>query len=105
VMTQLVSQRTREIGVRIALGATRLHVVGMVLINACVLVTTGLGIGAVAAWYLTATAKAFLFRLEPTDPRAYAAAAASLLIAALVATVIPSRRAASVDPIVALRAE
>ncbi len=105
VMAYLVSQRTREIGVRIALGATRSRVVGMVLLNACVLVTAGLAIGGLAAWYLTAAAKAFLFRLEPTDPRAFAAAAASLLIAALVASAIPARRAASVDPMVALRAE
>jgi ABC-type antimicrobial peptide transport system permease subunit len=77
----------------------------MVLLNACVLVTAGLAIGGVAAWYLTGAARAFLFRLEPTDPRAFAAAGASLLVAALVASVIPARRAASVDPIVALRAE
>jgi putative ABC transport system permease protein len=105
VMAYVVSQRTREIGVRIALGATRSTVVGMVLLDASVLVTAGLAIGGVAAWYLTAAAKAFLFRLEPTDPRAFAAAAASLLVAALVASVIPARRAASVDPMVALRAE
>jgi ABC-type antimicrobial peptide transport system permease subunit len=105
VMAYLVSQRTREIGVRIALGATPSTVVRMVLRNACLLVTAGLAIGGVAAWYLTGAAKAFLFRLEPTDPRAFAAAAASLLVAALVASVIPALRAASVDPIVALRAE
>ena len=104
-MAYLVSQRTREIGVRIALGATRSTVVGMVLRNACLLVTAGLAIGGVAAWYLTGAAKAFLFRLQPTDPRAFAAAAASLLVVALVASVIPARRAASVDPMVALRAE
>jgi putative ABC transport system permease protein len=105
VMAYLVSQRTREIGVRIALGATRSTVVGMVLRDACLLVTAGLAIGGVAAWSLTGAAKAFLFRLDPTDPRAFAAAAASLLVAALVASVIPARRAASVDPVVALRAE
>jgi putative ABC transport system permease protein len=105
VMAHFVSQRTREIGVRIALGATRSTVVGMVLLNAGVLVTAGLAIGGVAAWYLTGAARPFLFRLEPTDPRAFAAAAAFLLVAALVASVIPARRAASVDPMVALRAE
>jgi predicted permease len=105
VMAYLVSQRTREIGIRIALGATRSTVVRMVLLNACVLVTAGLTIGGVAAWYLTGAAKAFLFRLEPTDPRAFIAAGASLLVTALVASVIPARRAASVDPMVALRAE
>jgi predicted permease len=105
VMGYLVSQRTREIGVRMALGATRSNVVGMVLLNACALVTAGLVIGGAAAWYLSAASKAFLFRVEPTDPRAFAAAAATLLIAALVASAIPARRAASVDPMAALRAE
>ena len=105
VMAYHVSQRTREIGVRMALGATRAHVVGMVLRNASALVASGLVIGGVAAWYLSAASKAFLFRLEPTDPRAFAAAVASLLVAALVASAIPARRAASVDPMVALRSE
>jgi putative ABC transport system permease protein len=105
VMAYLVSQRTREIGVRIALGATRSNVVGMVLLNASALVALGLVIGSVAAWYLSAASQAFLFRLEPTDPRAFAAAVVSLSVAALVASAIPARRAASVDPIVALRAE
>jgi putative ABC transport system permease protein len=105
VMAYLVSQRTREIGVRMALGATRANVVGMVLRNAGALVASGLGIGGVAAWYVSAASKAFLFRLEPTDPRAFAAAVALLSVAALVASAIPARRAASVDPMVALRSE
>jgi putative ABC transport system permease protein len=100
-----VSQRTREIGVRMALGATRGRVVGMVLTNACVVVAAGLVIGAVGAWYLSAAAKTFLFRLETNDPRAYAAALALLSVAALIASAVPARRAASVDPAVALKAE
>ena len=105
VMAHLVAQRTREIGVRMALGATRAKIVGMVLRNACMLVTTGLVIGGVSGWYLSAVSEAFLFRLEPTDPRAFAAAVGSLSVAALVASAIPARRAASVDPMVALRSE
>ena len=62
-------------------------------------------LGGAGAWYLRATAKTFLFGLDATDPRAFAAAIVSLSLAALVASVIPARRAASVDPIVALRAE
>jgi putative ABC transport system permease protein len=89
----------------LGIGATRRHVIGMVLLNAGAPVTAGIAIGAVAAWYVSAASKAFLFRLQPTDPRAFAAAAASLLVAALVASTIPARRAASVDPMVALRAE
>ena len=105
VMAYVVAQRTREIGVRMALGATRSNVVGMVLRNAGLLVVLGLVIGAVGAWYLSAAAKSFLFRLDPSDPRAFVAAVASLSLAALVASAIPALRAASIDPMVALRAE
>lgn len=105
IMAYVVSQRTREIGVRMALGATQSKVVRMVLINACALVAAGLVIGGVGAWYLSATARAFLFVLEPTDPRAFVAALVSLSIAGAVASIIPARRAASIDPVVALRAE
>ena len=105
VMAYVVSQRTREIGVRMALGATRSTVLRMVLTNACGLVAAGLIVGGVGAWYLSATAKTFLFGLQANDPRAFAAALVSLSLAALVASIIPARRAASVDPTVALRAE
>jgi putative ABC transport system permease protein len=105
VMAYLVSQRAREIGVRMALGATRAHVMRMVLLNTCVLVISGLILGGVAAWYLSAAARTFLFGIEATDPRAFAAAFLLLALAALVASAIPARRAASVDPMVALRAE
>jgi ABC-type antimicrobial peptide transport system permease subunit len=77
----------------------------MVLAKACVLLTAGLIAGGVGAWYLGATAKAFLFGVEAHDPRAFAAAVVALSLAALVASLIPARRAASVDPVVALRAE
>jgi putative ABC transport system permease protein len=105
VMAYLVAQRTREIGVRMALGATRAAVVRMVVLNAAALVAGGLAIGGVASWYLSAASRAFVFGLQPTDPRAFAAAAAAVSVAALVATLIPARRAASVDPMVALRSE
>ena len=65
----------------------------------------GLLIGGVGAWYLSASAKAFLFGMEATDPRAFVAALLLLAAAALVASVVPARRAASVDPMIALRAE
>jgi len=104
-MAYAVSQRTREIGVRVALGATRRSVLVMVIKNAALLVALGLVIGSGAAWYLSAAAKTFLFRLEATDPRAFAAALLTLSLAAIIASVIPARRAASVDPMVALRAE
>jgi putative ABC transport system permease protein len=105
VMAYVVSQRTREIGVRMALGATRASIIRMVLGSAVVMVALGLALGAVGAWYLSAAAKTFLFRLDANDPRAFLVAIVSLSLAALVASVIPARRAASVDPMEALRAE
>lgn len=105
VLAYTVAQRTREIGVRMAIGATRPHVVGMVLRQAGTLVAIGLAIGGVAAWWLRTTASAFLFRIDAGDSRAFLAALAALAVAALAASAIPARRAASVDPVEALRAE
>jgi len=105
VMAYTVSQRTREIGVRMALGATRSRVIGMILVNACVLVVLGLLMGTVAGWYLNTAAKAFLFRLDSSDPRAFVAALLSLSFAAFVASAVPATRAAMIDPTQALRAE
>jgi putative ABC transport system permease protein len=105
VMAYTVSQRTREIGVRMALGATRTEVVRMILTNACVLIGAGLVLGGVGAWYLGAAAQAFLFGLEPHDLRAFLAAVIALSVAAISASAIPARRAAGVDPTVALRGE
>ncbi len=105
VMAYVVAQRTREIGVRMALGATRGNVVGMVLKNAGLLVATGLVLGGAGAWCLRSTAERFLFRMDASDPRAFVAAILALSLAALIASVIPARRAATVDPMVALRAE
>jgi putative ABC transport system permease protein len=105
VMAYIVSQRTREIGVRMALGATRGAVIRLVLASAGGLVAAGLGIGGLAAWYLSAAAKTFLFQLDAKDPRAFAGAIACLTLSALAATALPAHRAASVDPNTALRAE
>jgi predicted permease len=105
VLSYVVSQRTREIGVRMALGATRGKVVAMVMTNACLLVAAGLLIGSVGAWYLSAAAESFLFRTQAKDPRAFLVALMALGLAGLVASAIPARRAASVDPTVALRTE
>jgi len=105
VMAYLVAQRTREIGVRMALGASRRTVVGMVLIRASILVAIGLIVGGTGAWYLSSTAKTFLFRMDTTDWRVFATAIGALTAAALLASAIPARRAAGVNPIVALRSE
>ena len=103
VMAYAVAQRTAEIGVRMALGATPRRVVAMVLRNAGALMAAGLAVGTAGAWYLSATVEKFLFRIEPTDPRVFAAALTTLAAAGLLASALPARRAASVDPVVALR--
>jgi predicted permease len=105
VMAYVVAQRTREIGVRMALGATRATVIRMVLINACLLIAAGLAVGGVGAWYLSSAAKSFLFKLEPNDPRAFAAALIVLAFTGLIASALPARRASRVDPMIALRSE
>ena len=77
----------------------------MILRSATILVCAGLLLGGLSAWFLTAAAKSFLFKIDVNDPRAFAAAIVTLAIAALLASVIPARRAAGVDPTVALRAD
>jgi putative ABC transport system permease protein len=105
LMAFVVAQKTREIGVRMALGASRGRVVGTVAVHALTLVAVGVALGGSLAWSLSETARAFLFGVGPTDPRAFAAAAIALLAAATLATIVPAWRAASVDPVTALRAE
>jgi predicted permease len=105
VMTYAVTQRTREIGVRVALGATRSRVVGELLGQGALLAGTGLAIGMGGAWFLSRMAEPFLFQVEPTDVRVFATAALVLAISALAATAIPARWAASVDPLIVLKAE
>jgi predicted permease len=103
VMAYAVAQRTNEIGIRMALGATPAAVIGMVLARATVLMAVGLVLGGAAAWYLSAGVTSFLYEMEPTDPRVFADAAIILAAAGLIASAIPARRAASIDPLAALR--
>jgi ABC-type antimicrobial peptide transport system permease subunit len=105
LIAYLVSQQTRDIGIRMALGATRSRVVAGVLGHAGGLVVSGLVVGGLSAWSLSNFAGQFLFGLDPRDARAYAVAILTLLAAALVAAVLPARRAASINPIAALRNE
>ena len=105
VMTYLVAQRTNEIGVRMALGATRGKVVSMILRRASILVAAGLAIGTAVALPLSTAlqVKSFLFQVEPTDKLIYGVALATLALAGLLASAVPARRAASIDPLTALR--
>jgi putative ABC transport system permease protein len=105
VMAYVVVQRTNEIGVRMALGATRANVVSMVLRRAGALLLAGLAIGSAGAWYLSSGVKAYLFEVQPNDAGIFAGALIVLASAGLLASALPARRAAAVDPLVALRSE
>ncbi len=101
----MVAQRTREIGLRLALGAQPARVRRMVLKQVAWMVVVGVPVGLAAALLVGDLAGSMLFGLAPTDPRAVIAAAAVLTVAVLGASYWPARRASRVDPVVALRAE
>jgi predicted permease len=105
VLAYDVTQRTREIGIRGALGASRAQIVGMILRQGLVKTGLGLVIGVAGALYLTRFLHKLLFDIQPTDPLAFVGVTLLLLIVATLASWLPARRAAKVDPVVALRAE
>ena len=105
VIAYAVTQRTREIGVRMALGAARARVVRMVAANAFRLAAAGMLCGLVGAFALTRLIRSLLFEVSPTDPWTFAAAAVLLLLAGLAAACIPALRASRVDPVATLRCE
>ena len=100
-----VAQRTREIGIRVALGAQARQVMLPVLLQGLVLALIGIAVGLVASAAAVRVLSKFLFGIQPWDPLTYALVSALLLIVAMMASFIPSRRALRVDPIAALRAE
>jgi len=105
VISYSVTQRTREIGVRMALGAQKSELKWMFVRSAVTLTGIGVGIGLCAAAGLTRLMKSLLFGVSPLDPVTYAAVPLVLAAAAVLASYLPARRAASVDPVEALRAE
>ncbi len=100
-----VSQRVREIGIRMALGAQQQSVTGMFIRHGLILTGIGAAFGLVAAAIVMRLMSSLLFHVNPVDPITYAAVTLGLIATAFVASYLPSRRAATVDPVEALRAE
>jgi putative ABC transport system permease protein len=105
VMAYAVSRRTAEIGLRVALGAQRSHVLQLILSQGAKLTLLGLAVGLAAAWGLTRVLGNLLFEVKATDPATFISISLLLVSIALLACLFPARRALSVDPMIALRAE
>jgi ABC-type antimicrobial peptide transport system permease subunit len=105
VLSFAVTARTREMGIRIALGAERANVQWLVIAEGLGLVAVGIVLGLASAFAATRVLRTFLFDLTPSDPITYLAIVALLIATAVLASWIPGRRAARVDPVIALRAE
>jgi predicted permease len=105
VMAYLVSQRTQEIGIRMALGAQRGEVLAIVFRSGARLAVAGVGAGIVGAIALTRLMSSLLFEVSPTDPIVLACVCGLLVVVALAACILPARRAASIEPMQALRTE
>ena len=105
VMAYLVSQGTREIGIRMALGATQREILKLVVFQGMTLAVAGGAIGLAAAFLLARLMSSLLFGVKASDPLTFGAISLLLTIVALLATYIPAKRAARVDPMLCLRAE
>jgi putative ABC transport system permease protein len=105
VITYSVTQRTHEIGLRMALGAKHTDVLRLVLRQGMVLTGFGVGLGIAGALALTRLLESYLYRVQPTDPIAFSSTALLLGVVAMLASYIPARRATRVDPLIALRHE
>jgi putative ABC transport system permease protein len=105
VVSYSVRQRTHELGVRMALGARRSNVIGLVLREGMLLVGIGTVLGVAGAYAATRTLARFLFRVGVTDPATFVTVPLLLIVVALVACYIPARRATTMDPLRVLKYE
>jgi len=105
VMSYFVTQRTQEIGIRMALGADRRDVLQLIVGRGLILVTLGIATGLAGALVLTRWMQTLLFQVRPTDPVTFTGVSLLLALVAFLASYLPARRAVSVDPVTALRAE
>jgi len=105
VLSYLMTQRTTEIGIRIALGAQRDHVLCLMLLDGLRPALFGLALGIVASAAVTRMIQSMLFAVKPLDPTVYIAVASTLLLVATLACIFPAWRASQLDPMQALRAE
>jgi len=100
-----VSRRFTEIGIRMALGAQRTHVLGLILRHTLTLTAIGIGFGLASASVVTRSLRAMLFELNPVDPGTFIGVAVLFAVVAAVAAFIPARRATRIDPLVAIRTD
>src|SRR5207249_7375151 len=105
VLAYSVSQRTQEIGVRMALGASRQTVFRLIVGQGARLAAAGVAAGIVGAFAVTRVVKSLLYNVSATDPLSFGLTALFLVVVALVASYVPARRATAVDPMIALRTE
>ena len=105
VMAYLVNQGTPEIGIRVALGASRVDILGMIVKRGMGITLAGVGIGLLGAFLLTGLIRSLLFGILPTDPATYVVVSLFLVTVSFLAIYIPARRAAQVDPVTSLRNE
>jgi putative ABC transport system permease protein len=105
VVSYTVTQRSQEIGVRVALGASRADVLRLVLTEGATLTVIGVACGVVGALFATRLIQSWLFEIGRADPVTFAGVATGLIAVSLVASYLPARRAAQVDPLVAMRAD
>jgi len=105
LLAYLITRRTQEIGIRMALGAERHDVLALVLREGLTLTGAGAIVGLIAAFWVTRLLASLLFRVQTTDPVIFVAVPLVLIAVAVLATLLPARRATRVDPMTALRAE